>query len=129
MCHTNCATHKTPFDTQDGICMSNASPGDLRYLKSCDAKENIMSSATLCGRRRKIYDIVWEGCFYKPSGTHGKKWRVLTSSPQLAAVLQRCCCPGHKEHLLPDGHVKCAAGGGDPGWRPPGVQASGPRCV
>ena len=101
-------------------------PYDLRYLKSCDAKGNIMSSATSCGR--KIYDMVVEGCFYKPSGAHGKKWRVLTSSPQLAA-LQRCCCPGHKEHLLPDGHVKYAAGGGDPGWHPLGVQASGPRCV
>ena len=79
-------------------------PYDLRYWRQCEAEQNIMHAASSCGR--KLCDIIVEGCFYKSSEARGKKWRIIATSPQLAAALRRCRCPGHKDHDVPLGPVK-----------------------
>ena len=79
-------------------------PFDLPYWRQCEAEQRIMKAAASCGR--KLYDIIVEGCFYKAPEAHGKKWRVMTTSPQLAAALRRCRCPGHKDHTCPSGPVR-----------------------
>ena len=80
-------------------------PADIRYWKNNRAEKAIQDAASSCGR--KLYTMVVNGCFYpKASGAHGKSWVITTTSPQLAAVLRRCRCPGHKDHEIPEGAVK-----------------------
>ncbi|CAE7194809.1 GIP [Symbiodinium natans] len=72
-------------------------PMDMSYWKDSLAEQNIRKAATACGR--PLHVLIVEGCHYpKTQGAHGKRWRILTTSHQLAAVLRRCRCPGHKEH-------------------------------
>ena len=54
-----------------------------------------------------LYHFVVHGCAYHQAPeVHGKKWRIITSSPSLATSLKGRRCPGHKEHPeTPGGRV------------------------
>eukprot|EP00439_Symbiodinium_sp_Y106_P010270 s5273_g1.t1 len=83
-------------------------PLDLRYWKECRAEQALHEAAQAAGR--PLHHIIVDGFFLEPEGAHGKRWRILTTSHQLATALRRCRCPGHKEHEGTSGPVSFPKG-------------------
>ena len=80
-------------------------PLSARYGVDCAGVRDLHQAAALHGR--KLYDLVVDGCCdHEDKIAHGKRWRVLTSCPNMAASLRRCRCPGHKEHPDDPGPVR-----------------------
>ena len=72
-------------------------PMDLKYGHDCEATRLIFDRGRALGI--DLYDFVVHGCAYHQApDVHGKKWRIITSSPSLATSLKGRRCPGHKEH-------------------------------
>ncbi|OLQ07002.1 putative ribosome biogenesis protein RLP24 [Symbiodinium microadriaticum] len=72
-------------------------PMDLKYGWDCEATRLIFDRGRALGL--DLYDFVVHGCAYhRNPEVHGKKWRIITSSPSLATALRGKRCPGHKEH-------------------------------
>eukprot|EP00439_Symbiodinium_sp_Y106_P048762 s3212_g6.t1 len=80
-------------------------PMDLKYGHDCEATRLIFDRGRALGI--DLYDFVVHGCAYHQApDVHGKKWRIITSSPSLATSLKGRRCPGHKEHPeTPGGRV------------------------
>ena len=72
-------------------------PMDLKYGWDCEATRLIFDRGRALGL--DLYDFVVHGCAYhRNPEVHGKRWRIITSSPSLATALRGKRCPGHKEH-------------------------------
>ncbi|CAE7836823.1 GIP [Symbiodinium sp. CCMP2592] len=80
-------------------------PLSATYGRDCAALRNLTAAATETGK--KLCDFVIEGCAdHEDRSAHGKRWRIITTSRQVAASLRRCRCPGHKEHPDDPGPVR-----------------------